>query len=204
MIRIAAGEPLPLTQAEVKFNGWAIETRVYAEDPSRNFLPSVGRLVRYLPPAESESVRVDAGVVEGGEVSIHYDPMIAKLVTHGADRPQAIDRMRDALNEYCIRGVSHNLSFLGALVELSSFTKGQISTNLIAEQYPDGFNAAEVVVDDPSILIAVCGVIHYRYRERAIGISGQLPGYEPDVDDSWVVVMNGDNHSINVRPAEDG
>ncbi len=204
MIRIAAGEPLPLTQTEVKFNGWAIETRVYAEDPSRNFLPSVGRLVRYLPPAESESVRVDAGVVEGGEVSIHYDPMIAKLITYGADRPQAIDRMRDALNEYCIRGVSHNLSFLGALVDLPSFTEGEFTTNLIAEQYPDGFNAADVVVDDPAILFAVCGVIHHRYRERAVGISGQLPGYEPAVDDSWVVVMNGENHSINVRSAEDG
>ncbi|MCH8840716.1 MAG: acetyl-CoA carboxylase biotin carboxylase subunit [Planctomycetes bacterium] len=164
MIRIAAGEPLPLTQAEVKVNGWAIEARIYAEDPSRNFLPSIGRLVRYLPPTESETVRVDAGVVEGGEVSIHYDPMIAKLITHGADRPQAIERMRDALNEFCIRGVTHNLSFLAALVDLPSFAEGRFTTNLIAEQYPDGFNAADVDHDDLAILIGACGVIHRRYR----------------------------------------
>ena len=204
MIRIAAGEPLPLTQAEVKLNGWAIEARVYAEDPLRNFMPSVGRLVRYLPPAESETVRVDAGVVEGSEVSIHYDPMIAKLITHGADRPQAIQRMRDALNEFCIRGVTHNLSFLAALVDLPSFAEGRFTTNLIAEQYPDGFSAADVDHVDLAILIATCGVIHRRYRERAASINGQLPGYEPKVDHDWVVVMNGENHSISVRPAEDG
>ncbi len=108
------------------------------------------------------------------------------------------------MNEYCIRGVSHNLSFLGALVELPSFTAGEFTTNLIAEQYPDGFNAADVVHDDPPILIAACGVIHRCYRERAAKISGQLPGYEPKVDHDWVVVMNGENHSISVRPAEDG
>ena len=204
MIRVAAGEPLPLTQADVKLNGWAIETRIYAEDPLRNFLPSVGRLVRYLPPPESESVRVDAGVFEGGEVSIHYDPMIAKLITHGAVRGQAITRMRDALNEFCIRGVTHNLSFLGALIDLPSFAEGQINTNLIAEQYPDGFNAKDVVHDDPPILIAVCGVIHRRYRERAARISGQLPGYESKVEEDWVVVMNGEHHSVNVKPVNDG
>ena len=112
MIRVAAGEPLPLSQADVKLNGWAIEARVYAEDPFRNFLPSVGRLVRYLPPAESDTVRVDTGVYEGGEVSVHYDPMIAKMITYGAVRGEAIERMRDALNAFYIRGVSHNISFL--------------------------------------------------------------------------------------------
>ncbi len=120
MIRIAAGERLPFSQADVRLNGWAIEARVYAEDPFRNFLPSVGRLVRYLPPIESASVRVDTGVYEGGEVSIHYDPMIAKLIAHGGTRDQAIAHLRDALNEFYIRGVSHNISFLAALARASA------------------------------------------------------------------------------------
>jgi propionyl-CoA carboxylase alpha chain len=204
MIRVAAGEPLPLSQADVKLNGWAIEARVYAEDPFRNFLPSVGRLVRYLPPTESDVVRVDTGVYEGGEVSVHYDPMIAKLITYGVDRIEAIDRMRDALNDFYIRGVSHNISFLGALIEHSRFIDGRLSTNLIAEEYPGGFNAADVVHDDPPLLIAACGAMHRRYRERAAKISGQLPGYEPKVDDQWVIVMGGHNHPITVLPAEGG
>jgi propionyl-CoA carboxylase alpha chain len=204
MIRVAAGEPLPLSQEDVELNGWAIEARVYAEDPFRNFLPSVGRLVRFLPPAESNSVRVDTGVYEGGEVSIHYDPMIAKLITRGDTRPQAIDRMRSALNEFCIRGVSHNISFLGALVNHPRFLTGQLSTNLIATEYPDGFNAADVVHDDPSLLVAACGVIHRRYRERAAKISGQLEGYEPRVEADWVVVMGRDNYSITVLPVDGG
>ena len=124
-------------------------------------------------------MRVDTGVYEGGEVSIHYDPMIAKLITYGGDRDQAIGRMRDALNEFYIRGVSHNISFLGALVNHPRFAAGQLSTNLIAEEYPDGFDAADVVHDDPLLLVATCGAIHRRYRERAARISGQLAGYEP-------------------------
>jgi propionyl-CoA carboxylase alpha chain len=204
MIRVAAGEPLPLSQAEVKLSGWAIEARVYAEDPFRNFLPSVGRLVRYLPPAESDAVRVDAGVYEGGEVSVHYDPMIAKMITYGAVRSDAIDRMRDALNAFYIRGVSHNISFLGALIAHPRFVEGRLTTNLIAEEYPDGFNAADVVHDDPPLLIAACGAMHRRYRERAARISGQLPGYEPKVEDDWVIVMGGQSHPVTVRPIEAG
>jgi propionyl-CoA carboxylase alpha chain len=161
-------------------------------------------LVRYLPPTESDALRVDTGVYEGGEVSIHYDPMLAKLITHGANRGQAIERMRSALNEFCIRGVTHNITFLGALVEHPRFKEGRLSTELIDEEYPDGFNAANVVHDDPPLLIAVCGVIHRRYRERAARISGQLPGYEPEIDDRWVVVMGGENHAITVRPGADG
>jgi propionyl-CoA carboxylase alpha chain len=204
MIRIAAGEPLPITQEDLRLNGWAIEARVYAEDPFRNFLPSVGRLVRYLPPAASDSVRVDTGVYEGGEVSIHYDPMIAKLITYGSDRDQAIGRMRDALNEFYIRGVSHNISFLGALINHPRFAAGQLSTNLIAQEYPDGFDAAYVVHDDPLLLVATCGAIHRRYRERAAQISGQLEGYEPKVEQDWVVVMGGRKYSITVQPADGG
>jgi propionyl-CoA carboxylase alpha chain len=202
MIRVAAGEPLPLTQADVKLNGWAIEARVYAEDPFRNFLPSVGRLVRYLPPAESDTVRVDAGVYEGGEVSVHYDPMIAKMITYGAVRGEAIERMRDALNAFYIRGVSHNISFLGALIAHPRFVEGRLTTGLIGEEYPDGFDAADVVHDDPPLLIAACGAMHRRYRERAARISGQLPGYEPKVEDDWVIVMGGQSHPVTVRPVE--
>ena len=204
MIRVAAGEPLPITQDDVRLRGSAIEARIYAEDPFRNFLPSVGRLVRYLPPAESGSVRVDTGVYEGGEVSIHYDPMIAKLITYGGDRDQAIGRMRRALNEFYIRGVSHNISFLGALVNHPRFAEGRLSTNLIAEEYPDGFDAAHVVHDDPLLLVATCGAIHRSYRERAARITGQLEGYEPQVEPDWVVLMGGEKYSITVRPADGG
>ncbi|TWU29777.1 acetyl-CoA carboxylase biotin carboxylase subunit [Bythopirellula polymerisocia] len=204
MIRIAAGESLQFSQTDVKLSGWAIEARIYAEDPFRNFLPSVGRLVRYAPPAESDNVRVDTGVYEGGEVSIHYDPMIAKLITYGADREESIQRMRRALNEFTIRGVAHNISFLGALVNHPRFAKGQLSTNLIAEEYPDGFDATNVVHDDPALLITVCGVIHRRYRERAAQISGQLPGYEPQVDQRWVIVFGNEHHPVTVCPAERG
>ena len=204
MIRIAAGEPLALGQDDVQFGGWSIEARIYAEDPFRNFLPSVGRLVRYMPPAESKSVRVDTGVYEGGEVSIYYDPMIAKLITHGTDRNQAIERLRDALNEFYIRGVAHNISFLGALVDHPRFHAGQLSTNLIADEYADGFNAENVIHDDPLLLVATCGAIHRSYRERAAKITGQLEGYEPKVEADWVVLLGGEKYSITVRPIDGG
>jgi propionyl-CoA carboxylase alpha chain len=130
--------------------------------------------------------------------------MIAKLITYGHDRDQAIGRMRAALNEFYIRGVSHNISFLGALVNHPRFAAGQLSTNMIAEVYPDGFNAADVVHDDPLLLVATCGAIHRRYRERAAKISGQLQGYEPKVEQDWVVVMGDEQYSIRVLPADGG
>jgi propionyl-CoA carboxylase alpha chain len=206
MIRIAACQHLTLAQDDVPLNGWAIEARVYAEDPFRGFLPSTGRLVRYLPPAETENVRVDTGVYEGGEVSIHYDPMIAKLVTHGPTRRDAIDRLRTALNEFTIRGVAHNISFLGALVDHPRFAAGNLSTNFIAEEFPLGFNAADVVHDEPGLLIATAATIHRRYRERAARITGQLTGYEPQVEKDWVVLLgphtaNADKHAVTVLPA---
>ncbi len=204
MIRIAAGEPLALTQADVRLTGAAIEARIYAEDPFRGFLPSVGRLVRYLPPAESEFVRVDTGVYEGGEVSIHYDPMIAKLITFGPNRPAAIASMREALNEFYIRGVSHNISFLAALIEHPRFREGRLSTNMIAEEFPDGFHPADRIHDDPALLVAVAASIHRRYLDRAAGISGQLPGFERKIDDHWVIVLDGKSHAIEMRPVEGG
>ncbi len=204
MIRVAAGQRLPFSQSHVRTNGWAIEARVYAEDPFRNFLPSIGRLVRYLPPKESENVRVDTGVYEGGEVSMYYDPMIAKLITHGMIREQAIAHMGDALNEFYIRGVSHNISFLAALVEHKRFREGRLSTNLIAEEYPNGFHPADVVHDNPAQLITVSAAIHRRYMDRAAGITGQMPGYEHKVHDEWVVAIGSERHPVKVHPIDGG
>ncbi len=204
MIHVAAGEKLPFTQADVKLNGWAIEARVYAEDPFRNFLPSIGRLVRYIPPKESEVVRVDTGVYEGGEVSMYYDPMIAKLITYGATRDRAIAHMREALNEFCIRGVSHNISFLAALMSHPRFVTGRMSTNMIAEEYPEGFHGADVPHDDPALLIAVAAFMHRSYMDRAARITGQLPGHERRVGNDWVVIMKGEKHPAHVIPAPGG
>tara|TARA_R110001592_G_scaffold321037_1_gene599374 strand:+ start:115832 stop:117820 length:1989 start_codon:yes stop_codon:yes gene_type:complete len=189
MIRVAAGEKLPLAQEDVTLTGWAMETRVYAEDPFRNFMPSTGRLVRYLPP-EGEGVRVDTGVYEGGEVSMFYDPMIAKLITYGEDRKQAIDRMVDALDAYYIRGVNHNISFLNALMVHPRFVAGNLTTNFIAEEYPDGFNSDLVPQDDPAICVVVAAAINKKYRDRCAMISGQLPGHEYYPTADWVVIMD--------------
>ncbi|MBF0248461.1 MAG: acetyl/propionyl/methylcrotonyl-CoA carboxylase subunit alpha [Alphaproteobacteria bacterium] len=192
MIRVAAGEKLPITQADVKLDGWAIETRVYAEDPFRNFLPSIGRLKRYRAP-EGEGVRVDTGVYEGGEISMHYDPMIAKLITYGADRDLAIGAMRHALDGYYIRGVEHNIAFLSALMNHPRFVEGRLSTGFIAEEYPDGFHASDVLHDDPSVLISVAASMHRAYQDRAARISGQQNGHERRVADDWTVII-GDKH----------
>ncbi len=204
MIQIAAGEKLPFTQADIKLKGWAIEARVYAEDPFRNFLPSIGRLVRYLPPPETETVRVDTGVYEGGEVSMYYDPMIAKLITYGATRDRAIAHMRDALNEFCIRGLSHNISFLAALMLHPRFVTGRISTNTIAEEYPNGFHPADIPHDDPALLISVAASMNRSYMDRAARITGQLPGHEQQVGDDWMVIMGGEHHSVTVKSVPGG
>ena len=160
MIRVASGEKLPIEQSDVPINGWAIESRVYAEDPSRNFLPSTGRLVYYRPPAENEHVRVDTGVYEGGQISMFYDPMIAKLVTYGETREDARTRMCTALDQFIIRGVSSNLCFLAALMRHERFMDGTVSTNMIGEEYPDGFDPTEAELDDPTIR----EVFVYSYR----------------------------------------
>jgi len=200
MIRVANGEKLPLSQDDVKLTGWAMESRVYAEDPFRNFLPSIGRLIDYRPP-EGDNVRVDTGVYEGGEVSMFYDPMIAKLVTYGKDRNAAIARMQDALDAYYIRGVQHNISFLNALMVHPRFIEGRLTTNFIAEEYPDGFNAEMVPQDDPAKTIVVAAMIHRSYMDRAAYISGQLPSLEREVEDDWVVIINGEHHPVTATPA---
>nr|MDQ4088070.1 acetyl/propionyl/methylcrotonyl-CoA carboxylase subunit alpha [Pseudomonadota bacterium] len=142
MIRVAAGEKLAVTQDEVRLNGWSIESRVYAEDPYRGFLPSTGRLVRYRPPPDQKGVRVDDGVYEGGEVSMFYDPMIAKLITYGDTREEAIDRQIEALDSFRIEGIGHNVDFLSALMQHPRFREGRLTTGFIAEEYPEGFAGA--------------------------------------------------------------
>ena len=203
MIRVAAGEELPLTQQDVSLTGWAMESRVYAEDPFRNFLPSVGRLVRYSEP-EGEGVRVDSGVYEGGEVSIFYDPMIAKLITYGEDRSQSIDRMVDALDNYYIRGVNHNISFLNALMVHPRFIAGDLSTNFIADEFPDGFNADLVPQADPAIALVVLGAVNQLEEERASLLSNQLTGHEHVANRDWVVVVGDQQSTVSVELTESG
>lgn len=203
MIRVAAGEKLPIEQKDVQLNGWSMESRVYAEDPFRNFMPSIGRLVRYQPP-EGDNVRVDTGVDEGGEISMYYDPMIAKLVTYGDTRDDAIAAMRHALDGYVIKGVEHNISFLAALMAHPRFQKGDLTTNFIAEEYPDGFSSEDVPHDDPHVLAAIGVCVHRAYQERAALISGQVPGHERAVSDDWAVVMKDHTYQARCVTADGG
>ena len=180
MIRVAAGEKLALKQSDVKLEGWAVESRVYAEDPYRNFLPSTGRLTRYRPPAERAAdgvtVRNDTGVYEGGEISIYYDPMIAKLVTHAPTRAQAIDAQADALDAFVIDGIRHNIPFLSALMAHPRWRAGKLSTGFIAEEFPDGFHAQAPEGERAAVLAAVAVAIDHVLGERKRRISGQLAG----------------------------
>jgi propionyl-CoA carboxylase alpha chain len=204
MIRIANDEKLTLKQEDVKLTGWALEARVYAEDPFRNFLPSIGRLVKYSPPTETDSVRVDTGIFEGSEVSMHYDPMIAKLVTYGENRQQAIERMADALDAYYIRGVNHNISFLNALILHPRFAEGRLTTNFIADEYPDGFHAEDVAQSDPMIPVALTAVVHIMLHARRHEISGQTRRFEPVTRNDWVVIANKEHFPIEVTAVEHG
>ena len=209
MIRVAAGEKLGFTQDQIPRQGWAIECRINAEDPFRNFLPSTGRLVKYQPPAAdlvqgSETlqgaayeagrfggVRVDTGVYEGGEIPMFYDSMIAKLIVHGRDRDDAIAKMRAALNGFVIRGISSNIPFQAALLAHPKFVTGDFNTGFIAEHYAQGFKAEDVPHDDPLFLVALAAFVRRKARERAAGISGQLPGHGVAHADTLVVVQLG-------------
>jgi propionyl-CoA carboxylase alpha chain len=209
MIRVAAGEPLALTQADVKREGWSIECRINAEDPFRSFLPSTGRLVKYQPPAADlvqgtetlqgaayekghfGGVRVDTGVYEGGEIPMFYDSMIAKLIVHGRDRTEAIAKMREALNGFVIRGISSNIPFQAALLAHPKFVTGDFNTGFIAEHYSHGFKAEDVPHDDPLFLVALAAFVRRKARERAAGISGQLPGHGAKTAPDLVVAVLG-------------
>jgi len=225
MIRVAAGEKLSFTQADVKREGWAMECRINAEDPFRSFLPSTGRLVRYAPPAQQleqsiptlqgeayangafGGVRVDTGVYEGGEIPMYYDSMIAKLVVHGRDRNEAITKLREALNGFVIRGISSNIPFQAALLVHPKFVSGDFNTGFIAEHYGKGFRAEDVPHEDPLFLVALAAFVRRKARQRAAGISGQLPGHGVSIEPDFVVVVlgaQGDNayHPVTVDAYE--
>ncbi|MFZ4536042.1 acetyl-CoA carboxylase biotin carboxylase subunit [Propionivibrio sp.] len=205
MIRVAAGETLPFKQEDIKPKGWAIECRINADDPFRGFLPSTGRLVKFQPPEAVEGqVRVDTGVYEGGEISMYYDSMIAKLICHGDDRNQAIERMRDALNAFFIRGVSSNIPFQAALLQHPRFVSGIFTTAFIADEYPNGFIAAEVPYEDPGLLASVAAFARRRYIDRAVQISDQMLGHPRKVAKQWTVVIEGINYQVELEKIPGG
>ena len=209
MIRVANGEPLPFAQEDIKINGWAMESRLYAEDPYRNFLPSIGRLTRYRPPVEGTTlgggiVRNDTGVYEGGEISMFYDPMIAKLCTWGPSRADAIEEMRLALDTFEVEGIGHNLPFCSAVMDHPRFTSGNITTAFIAEEYPDGFNGA--VLDEETLArVAASAAAMNRVAEiRRTKISGTLDNHERRVGDDWVVTLQGVDLAVKIAADAQG
>lgn len=203
MIRVAAGEALPFTQDDVQLNGWAIETRVYAEDPYRGFLPSIGRLSGYQPPEAGREggalVRIDTGVVEGAEISMFYDPMIAKLITWAPTRAEAIAAQADALDRYYVRGISHNIDFLSAIMAHERFQAGtNVTTGFIAEEYPDGFHGAALDDDTRDAIAAVAAVVQVIGAERAQLIDGQLSGSGAEYGEDWVVELDGAHIPLSI------
>jgi len=208
MIRVAADEKLDIAQKDVRLNGWAIESRLYAEDPYRDFLPSIGRLTRYRPPAgetaENAAVRNDTGVYEGGEISMYYDPMIAKLCTWGPSRDEAIEGMRNALDSFEIEGIGHNLPFLSAVMDHPRFCSGDITTAFIADEYPDGFDGV-TLERDALRRIAACAAAMYRMAEiRRARVSGRMDNHERKVGREWVVSLQGEGYDVLVDADRDG
>ena len=207
MIRSAAGEKLPLAQKDVKLDGWAIETRIYAEDPYRGFLPSTGRLVRYRPPAEGifgdVTVRNDTGVYEGGEISLYYDPMIAKLCTHAPTRERAIDAMAVALDEFRIEGINHNIAFLTAIMHNARFRSGKITTAFIAEEYPDGFHGRAIDKAMEHRFVAAAVAAKLMRTARAARISGTLNGAHR-ASDAFAVTIGHQKHAVTGAHLKDG
>ncbi|WGF88638.1 acetyl-CoA carboxylase biotin carboxylase subunit [Marinivivus vitaminiproducens] len=196
MLRVAAGQPLEMTQDDVKLDGWAIETRLYAEDPTRGFLPATGRLTRYAEP-KGEGVRVDSGVREGSEVTLFYDPMIAKLCTFGRDRAQAVDRMIEALDGFVVRGTGHNASFLNAVMVNPRFREARLSTGFIAEEYGERFEGLDPSAEDRRLLAAIAVAMRLADDYRASLISGQITGWAYVEPKDWVVKLNG--HAVVLR-----
>ncbi|MEJ6394041.1 acetyl/propionyl/methylcrotonyl-CoA carboxylase subunit alpha [Gymnodinialimonas sp. 2305UL16-5] len=223
MIRVAAGEKLALAQDDVKLTGWAIESRLYAEDPYRNFLPSIGRLTRYRPPVEvaagpmldngkwleegpegETAVRNDTGVYEGGEISMYYDPMIAKLCSWGPDRATALEAMRVALDGFEVEGIGHNLPFLSAVMDHPKFTSGDMTTAFIAEEYPDGFHGVDLP-DAELIRVAAAAAAMHRVAEiRRTRVSGRMDNHERRVGADWVVTLAGQRFDVTIDADHDG
>ena len=223
MIRVAAGETLSMTQADVGINGWAIENRLYAEDPYRNFLPSIGRLTRYRPPAEQAAgplldtgkwqgdapaaevaVRNDTGVYEGGEISMYYDPMIAKLCTWGRTRDEAVEAMRIALDSFEVEGIGHNLPFLSAVMDHPRFTSGNITTAFIAEEYPEGFDGVTLGETALRRVAAACAAMNLVSEIRRTRISGRMDNHERKVGQNWVVSAQGHDFAVAIAPDTGG
>lgn len=204
MIRIAAGEKLPFTQADIKLNGWAIESRIYAEDPTRGFLPSSGRISEYREPETRPNVRVDSGVYEGGQVSMFYDAMVAKLITYGKNRQEALETMQSALGEFIIRGISHNISFLEALMAHKRFAAGDITTKFIEEEYPDGFFGAQINSETTKVFLAVGAHIYLEDARRACTINNQMEGRQRQIGNRWVINVDGESFNVYVKKLEDG
>ncbi|WP_370255387.1 acetyl-CoA carboxylase biotin carboxylase subunit [Nioella sp.] len=223
MIRVAAGEPLTITQDDVKLTGWAIENRLYAEDPYRNFLPSIGRLTRYRPPAETAAgpmlvngkwqgdapegptaVRNDTGVYEGGEISMYYDPMIAKLCTWAPTRAEAIEAMRIALDSFEVEGIGHNLPFLSAVMDHPKFISGDMTTAFIAEEYPDGFEGVTLPADELRRVAASAAAMHRVAEIRRTRVSGRMDNHERRVATDWVVTVQGAEFPVHIDADHDG
>ena len=202
MIRIANKEKLKLGQSDISIGGWAIENRLYAEDPYRNFLPSIGRLTRYRPPSEFQSseyiVRNDTGVFEGGEISMYYDPMIAKLCTWAPTRSEAIAHMRKALDGFEVEGISHNLPFLSAVMDHPRFIKGDITTAFIEEEYPEGFIGVELPESELLRIAASCAAMNRVAEIRRTKISGRMDNHERRVGDNWVVTLQNNKYELNI------
>ncbi len=223
MIRVAAGEKLAMSQDDITLTGWAIENRLYAEDPYRNFLPSIGRLTRYRPPQEvaagpmqvngtwhgdapvgETAVRNDTGVYEGGEISMYYDPMIAKLCTWGPDRPQAIEAMRVALDSFEVEGIGHNLPFVAAVMDHEIFIKGDMTTAFIEEQYPEGFEGVSLGDDMLRRVAASCAAMHRVAEIRRTRVSGRMDNHERRVGADWVVSLQGEQFEVSIAADKEG
>jgi propionyl-CoA carboxylase alpha chain len=223
MIRVAAGEPLSITQDDVTLTGWAIENRLYAEDPYRGFLPSIGRLTRYRPPMEvaagplldtgkwqgeapsgATAVRNDTGVYEGGEISMYYDPMIAKLCTWGPDRDTAIEAMRVALDSFEVEGIGHNLPFLSAVMDHPIFIKGEMTTAFIAEEYPDGFDGVTLPAAEQSRVAAACAAMHRVGEIRRARVSGRMDNHERKVGTEWTVSLQDQSFDVTIDADQGG
>ncbi len=218
MIRVAAGKELSITQDDVKLTGWAIENRLYAEDPYRNFLPSIGRLTRYRPPSETAAytpgvapgdagdvvVRNDTGVYEGGEISMYYDPMIAKLCTWAPTREAAIEAMRVALDSFEVEGIGHNLPFLSAVMDHPKFVSGDMTTAFIAEEYPEGFDGVNLPESDLRRIAASCAAMHRVAEIRRTQVSGRMDNHERRVGNNWVVAIGDHSYALRISADPEG
>ena len=208
MIRVAAGEKLPFAQDDLKINGWAMESRLYAEDPYRGFLPSIGRLSRYRPPMEeatpTRAVRNDTGVFEGGEISMYYDPMIAKLCTWAPDRATAIEEMRLALDGFELEGIGHNLPFLAAVYDHPKFTSGNMTTAFIEEEYPDGFEGVTLSRAECTRVAAAAAAMHRVAEIRRTRISGRMDNHERHVGEDWNVKLQDEAYDVAIKADKSG